>query len=369
MCGADEVDAQVPFYPLAEIHENMDLQELAVAREDYSAAARHRDSIQTLRQRDEFTRISSDLGQAREEERFEDAATLRDALIKVTMRRSAAPPSLNRLLLLTAQRGLATCKPDGSDLAPLTARGSISGRRYTQPTWSPSGDLVAAVAYTGTALSSNVDARHDLVVLQARDGVTAMEEPVDFPPYQIQWAGSGCSLCYLSRSLRAHSKLVSVDVLPRPAGRVPYGGARSTRDTVRSRVLREGDLLFFTHLGTGGGGRGAVQQDGDAKGVHEMVAVHSSVDGLVELLGADPRQPTNSTVITSRSGLFSAPQWCSVASAAGGDYVLLAEEVVVPGSPAASAGARERERQVRSRCQDTQTGGILREEGEDIGGC
>jgi len=186
------------------------------------------------------------------------------------------------------------------------------------------------------------------VVLQARDGETALEEPVDFPPYLLQWAGTGCSLCYLSRSLRAHSKLVTIDVLPRSAARKTQGsGARSTRDTVRSRVLREGDLLFFTHLGTRGGGRGGMLEEGDS---HDHVAVHASVEGLVEFVGANPRQPTNTTVVTNRSGLFSAPQWCpraaaAVADAGAGDYLLLAEEVVTPGAPAASAGARERERQ------------------------
>jgi len=160
MCGSGAEGAHGPFYPLTEIQSNTDQQQLAVAREDYASAARLRDANQALRERDEFTRISSHLGHAAEEERFEDAAALRDALIVATMRRAACPPPLNRLLLLTAQRELATCNPDGSDLAPLTARDSMSGRRYTQPTWSPSGDLVAAVAYTGTALSSTVGEHH-----------------------------------------------------------------------------------------------------------------------------------------------------------------------------------------------------------------
>ena len=214
--------------------------------------------------------------------------------------------------------------------------------------------------------SSTVDARHDLVVLAARDGEQILEEQVDFPPYLLQWAGSGCSLCYLSRSLRAPTKIVTVDVLPRAASRTGTGGVRSTRDTVRWRVLREGDLLFFTHLGSGGGGRGsrrARRQD--------QVAVHLGVDGLVEVMGCDPRTPTNTSLVTQRSGLFSAPQWLplrplsdassdakSVNSVGGAvtsarasssehkgkEYVLLVEEVM-PSTAEPSAGGRERERQ------------------------
>jgi len=140
-----------PFYPLSEILHNVGQLQLAVAREDYGTAARLRDANQALRERDEFTRLCLNLGKATVEQRFEDAAELRDEVIAATKRRAAAPPSLNRLLLLSTDRALATCNPDGSDVAPLTAKSN--GQRYAQPTWSPSGDMVAAVCYTGTALS------------------------------------------------------------------------------------------------------------------------------------------------------------------------------------------------------------------------
>jgi hypothetical protein len=249
-----------PFYALAEIQNNNLQQQLAVAREDYAAAARLKKTTQALRERDEFTRLSLQLDQATAEQRFEEAAALRDLLVAATLSRSAQPHPLNRLLLLTSERTLATCRPDGTDHAPLSVEGTGSTRRYAQPMWSPSGDMVAAVSYTGTALSSTVDAKHHLVVLQARDSKAVLEELVDFPPFHLQWAGSGCSLCYLSRSLRARAQLVTIDVLARAASSTAgsaASGTRSTRDTVRSRVLREGDLLFFTHQDTACGGRGA----------------------------------------------------------------------------------------------------------------
>ena len=353
--------ASVPLYPLSALARNRDQQKLAVAREDYSAAARLRDERRELREQDEFTRLSLHLRDAAHEQRFEDAAGLRDALVASTAQRAADPPPLNRLLLLTIERGLATCNPDGSDFAELTERGS--GERYAQPTWSPSGDMVAAVSYTGTALSSTVDAKHHIVVLQARDGEITLQEHVDFPPFLLQWAASGSSLSYLSRALRANTKLVALDVLPRPVsasmGRENGKRSGSTRDTVRSRVLKEGDLLFFSHLGVRSGGRaGGIGGNGVEPAA--QLAVHSSVEGTVEVMGCEPRTPTNSSLLTQRSGLFSAPQWIApsllpqpplaandvsrVTGGAGAGYVLLAEEAMAS-EDAISAAQRERERQ------------------------
>ena len=251
--------AEEPYCPLAEIQDNDLQQQLAVARQDYSAAQRLRDTNQRLRERDEFTRLSLHLEQATADERFEDAAPLRDKLIAVSTRRAAAPPPLNRLLLLKDEGALASCVPDGSACAHLGRAADGSRWRLALPTWSPSGDMVACVAYTGTAMSSTVDAKHYLVVLQARDGKQVLLHQVDFPPYLLQWSGSGTALSYVSRSLRARSQIVSIDVLPRApsvAGVAGVGNKRSTRDTVRARVLHEGDLLFFTHIGVSNGGYG-----------------------------------------------------------------------------------------------------------------
>jgi len=251
--------AEEPYCPLAEIQDNDLQQQLAVARQDYSAAQRLRDTNQRLRERDEFTRLSLHLEQATADERFEAAAPLRDKLIAVSTRRAAAPPPLNRLLLLKDEGALASCVPDGSACAHLGRAADGSRWRLALPTWSPSGDMVACVAYTGTAMSSTVDAKHYLVVLQARDGKQVLLHQVDFPPYLLQWSGSGTALSYVSRSLRARSQIVSIDVLPRApsvAGVAGVGNKRSTRDTVRARVLHEGDLLFFTHIGVSNGGYG-----------------------------------------------------------------------------------------------------------------
>eukprot|EP00960_Hanusia_phi_P017643 519654-Hanusia_phi.AAC.1 len=321
-------------YLLAEITRNKAEIDQAIAREDYEEAARLRDLNKRMVGVDEFTRLQRDMAAALEEEDYRQASELLQELLQSLSSRSSNPVRLDRIACLTREGQINIVSPDGREHVAL-ADPSDTKTRYTMPVWSPSGDMVASVAFTGTALNSKVDSRHTLTVFQSRNGDCCFSLALSFSPYCLQWSKSGTNICYLSRTHRKQSEIVSVDVFPRlreqqaRGARTSGEGMRRSSERMRQRSLCEGELLFFSHH------KFANRPPGD-------ILIHSGIDRLVFLLGADPQLPEDPVVLSNNSGLFGTPQFHPHS-----DILLFAEESA-PLSRTRDARERGAEQQEKS---------------------
>ncbi|EKX40009.1 hypothetical protein GUITHDRAFT_143157 [Guillardia theta CCMP2712] len=331
--GSRDIDAVkegVSFFPLPDIVRNKVDIEQAIAREDYQQAARLRDENQKMVSGDDFTRLQQELSEALLVEDYKRAAQLQQELLESLRARSSNPVKLDRIACLTREGQIFVVSPDGAERVSL-ADSSDSKTRYTMPVWSPSGDMVASIAFTGTALNSKVDSKQTLTVFQSRDGNSCFALSLSFSPYCLQWSKTGTNICYITRTHRKQSEIVSVDIFPRPREkeltRAKASGDRMKRssDNMMQRSLCDGELLFFSH------------QLFPAEFPSDVL-VHSGIDRQVFLLPTDPQLPRDPLVLSNNSGLFGTPQFHPLS-----DLVLFAEEVAPLSQPPRAKGSEEEE--------------------------
>lgn len=121
---------------------------LAVKLEDYGKAAKVRDELKKAREGDEVAKLLVELGESVKKQDFDQASAIKQKLSDAVSSRSLGvmekrrSARVNRLLVMTREGKLLTCRPDGGSIVPVG--NSMDKAQFLQPTWSPGGDLIVA---------------------------------------------------------------------------------------------------------------------------------------------------------------------------------------------------------------------------------
>ena len=175
----------------------------AIRAEDYKRAASLRDLTKTTRQQDAVSGALDEIDAAIRAEDFDRAALARDKLAAAIAARSnggdrAGPPvRVNRLLVLTGEGGLFTCNPDGHAVAWLGEESARGRFALMQPTWNPSGDIVAVARIDPRAPDTARDGS-ELVLLWALGGAPLLSAPAPYVPFYISWGPGSRRCAYLT---------------------------------------------------------------------------------------------------------------------------------------------------------------------------
>lgn len=323
----------------------------AVLQERYNDAASLRDALQAARTADPVLHKRAQLTAAVENQDFSLAARLRDELAVLTERfsRGGAGRRVDRIIILrgrgdadTALR-VATVSREGDVQLGLVppAPGKKNGaapRVYLQPTWSPSGDFVAMTEISfdlesPRALSRGVaiaDSSSRIVIMNAFDGTVVKSAPLLKPPFFYFWSPDGRCVTLLSNDPTSNVTTVALSVMQVVA---PAGADGLDLDTVTGPLASGHPFLFdFCPRDSGR----VVAHMGDSSSV-AIVPVSHTVGKY--------------TYLTKNAGAFGAPQWHPNTGRDGREVVLFVEHESVPKVEATPGEERKGEESVQLRVE------------------
>lgn len=297
----------------------------AITQERYTDAAQLRDALAAVRNADPLLSRRDALAEAVDRQDFSAAATLRDELAALTERLARAPRDdrrVDRLLVLrgradpaTALR-VATVSRTGTvplGLVPPGASSSASGgapRVFLQPTWSPTADYVAFTEVTfrvesvhGMRAVSIADSESRVVVMNAFDGSIVKAVCVRKPPFFYSWSPCGKTLTMLSNDPTSSTPKVAMSAIHVVA---PAGGAAADLDVVHGPLASAHPLLY----------------DFCPRDSTRVVANLGNINTVCVV----PVKEGERRNLSGRAGSFSAPQWHPLAGTGGREVVLFVEQ-------------------------------------------
>lgn len=232
----------------------------AVTQERFSDAAALRDLLAAARESDPLLSTRDALAAAVLREDFSTAATLRDEVAALTERlaRGDSGRVVDRLLILRGRADpaealrVATVSRAGAvplGLVPPHATDSDAMPRvFLQPTFSPSADYVAftEVAFRvetvhGMRAVSIADSLCRVVVMNCFDGAVVRAVPVPKPPFFYSWSPCGKTLSMLSNDPTSPTPKVALSSIQVVA---PAGGATSDLDVMLGPLASAHPLLY-----------------------------------------------------------------------------------------------------------------------------
>lgn len=303
----------------------------AVSQERYTDAATLRDALQAVRTADPVLAKRAQLQSAVQGEDFLAAARLRDELAALTERfsRADAGRRVDRIIVLRgrgdSQNALrvATVSREGDlqlSLVPdeLHTK-STSPRVYLQPTWSPSGDFVAM-----TEISFNIDFQRlgrglaiadscsRIIIMSSFDGSVVKSAPLLKPPFFYFWSPDGRCVTLLSNDPTASVTTVALSVMQVVA---PPGAVGLDLDTVTGPLASGHPFLF----------------DFCPRDSSRVVA-HMGDTSTVAIVPISSHSRTHK-YLTQQAGLFGSPQWHPIVGSGGREVVLFVEQDHTNSSP------------------------------------
>ncbi|KAI0565907.1 Six-bladed beta-propeller TolB-like protein [Gracilaria domingensis] len=294
----------------------------AILQERYSDAANLRDALQAARTSDPLLAKRAELQAAVDSERFLDAARLRDELAALTERFSKrdAGRRVDRIIVLRGRAEpdkalrAATVSRDGAvqlGLVPEVSEKNAPPRVYLQPTWSPSGDFVAVTEISfsidlsrlgrGVAIA---DSSAKIIVMNAFDGSIVRSVPFAKPPFFYFWSPDGRRLTLLSNGPGTSAATVALSAIQVVA---PPGGGGLDMDTVTGPLATGHPFLYDI-----------CPRDSNKTIVHMG---DKSTVALVPISSFD----RENKCMTTKAGSFGAPQWHPNAGKDGREVVLFVE--------------------------------------------
>lgn len=294
----------------------------AVSQERYSDAASLRDALAALRHADPLLSKRDALQAAVENEDFMAAAALRDelALLTETLARGGSDRRVDRILLLRGRSDpqnalrVATVSREGSvelGLVPTGETRTEAPRIFLQPTWSPSGDYVAMTEVSfnvetiqGVRAITISDSTSRVIIMNAFDGSTLKSAPLVKPPFFYSWSPCGKVLTMLSNDPTSGTPKVAMSSMQIVA---PAGGEGVDLDVVLGPLASGHPLLY----------------DFCPRDSTRVVA-HMGNISTVSIVPVKPFAAVK-PVLTNRAGLFGTPQWHPLQGANGREVVLFAE--------------------------------------------
>lgn len=294
----------------------------AVEQERYTDAASLRDALAAARTSDPLLSKRAELAAAVSVEDFSTAARLRDELAALTERcaRGEEERRVDRIVILRGRADpaetlrVATVSPEGDlalQLLPETDDGDRVPRVFLQPTWSPTGDFVAmteiafhvdaARAARGVAV---VETSSRLVIMNAFDGTLVRTVPLRKPPFFYFWSPDGRCVTMLSNDPTSTVTTVALSVLQVVA---PPGGAGLDTQAVTGPLASGHPFLF----------------DFCPRDESRVVAHMGDCDTVAII----PVSTVNRSrrVLTSSAGAFGTPQWHPLVGRDGREVVLFVE--------------------------------------------
>lgn len=295
----------------------------AVLQERYTDAASLRDALAAARHADPVLHKRSELATAVELQDFPAAARLRDELAALTERfsRGGAGRRVDRIIVLRGRGDpdnalrVATVSREGDvqlGLVPeLSGRRPAPPRVYLQPTWSPSGDFVAMTEISFDLESPRLgrgiaiaDSASRIVIMNAFDGSVVKSAPLLKPPFFYFWSPDGRCVTLLSNDPTAPVTTVALSVLQVVA---PPGAGGLDMETVTGPLASGHPFLFdFCPRDSG------------------RVVAHMGDKSSVAVV---PVAQYNRTYnyLTKKAGAFGAPQWHPSPGKDGREVVLFVE--------------------------------------------
>lgn len=294
----------------------------AVEQERYTDAASLRDALAAARTSDPLLAKRAELAAAVSAEDFVTAARVRDEVAALTERcsRGEEERQVDRIVVLRGRAEpaetlrVATVSPEG-DLAlallPPADDGERAPRVFLQPTWSPSGDFVAmteiafhvdvARAARGIAVA---ETSSRLVVMNTFDGTVVRSVPLRKPPFFYLWSPDGRSVTMLSNDPTSSITTVVLSALQVV---VPPGGAGLDTETVTGPLASGHPFLY----------------DFCPRDASRVVAHMGDCDTVAII----PVNAVNQKrrVLTSAAGAFGTPQWHPLVGRDGREVVLFVE--------------------------------------------
>lgn len=298
----------------------------AVLQERYTDAASLRDALDEARRKDPLLRLRAQLNAAVAAEDFTSAARLRDELAETTERLSTmGGRRVDRIVVLKGRGDpenalrVATVSRDGDVMLGLVPEERRNGRRinprvYLQPTWSPSGDFVAMTEISfdldpaklgrGVAIAESASR---VVIMNTFDGSVVKSAPINKPPFFYFWSPDGKSVALLANDTTSGATTVALSVLQVVAAR---GGSGLDLDSITG-PLADGHPFLFDFCPR------------DSSKIVAHMGDKSTV-GVVDVK-RDSRGVVN---LTEKAGNFGAPQWHPKAGKEGREVVLFVENDV-----------------------------------------
>lgn len=295
----------------------------AVLQERYNDAASLRDALVAARHADPVLAKRAELAHAVETQDFLAAARLRDEIAALTERfsRAGAGRTVDRIIVLRGRGDpdnalrVATVSRQGDlqlGLVPAApSRKTAPPRVYLQPTWSPSGDFVAMTEISfdldnprlgrGVAIA---DSASRIIIMNAFDGTVVKSAPLLKPPFFFYWSPDGRCVTLLSNDPTAPVTTVALSVLQVVA---PPGAGGLDMEVVTGPLASGHPFLFdFCPRDSGR----VVAHMGDKSAV--AIVPVSQYDRTCEYL-------------TKSAGSFGAPQWHPLPGKDGREVVLFVE--------------------------------------------
>jgi hypothetical protein len=311
----------------------------AVARQDFSAAARLRDEIAQL-----TALLSRQAGLGGWQEAQEDGSAS-----------ARSPRRVDRIVVLRSRQDqpgrlrVATISRDGSVELPLEPPREESQslpriyqpRIYLQPCFSPSGDFVCmteiAFKVLGTEGNARVvsmaDSTHRVVVMNAFDGTVVKSVSLRKPPFFYYWSPCGTRISMLYNGATSSSALptVSMSVIQvvAPASDSPDSLLSRNFDAVVGPVVSGHPLLYEF-----------CPRDSN------RIVAHAGDRAEVVVASLRPGEPNK--IIAHNAGSFGTPQWHPVAGSDGREVVLFVESAEASKSSASSISGMARPRILRT---------------------
>lgn len=295
----------------------------AIQQERYTDAANLRDALQVARTSDPMLAVRAQLAAAVESQDFVTAARLRDEMAALTERLSRGDLNrrIDRIVILRGRGNasealrVATVSRDGLLPLPLVPDEPESRdtqpRVYLQPTWSPSGDFVAMTEIAFQIDPSRIargmavaETTSRVIIMNAFDGTLVKSNPVSKPPFFFFWSPDGRCVTLLSNDPSTSSSTVALSVMQVVA---PPGGSGLDLDSVTGPIATGHPFLY----------------DFCPRDSSRVVA-HMGDSSTVAILAVDKLNRPR-TVLTSDAGSFGTPQWHPKVGRDGREVVLFVE--------------------------------------------
>lgn len=293
----------------------------AVLQERYVDAASLRDALVAVRDADPVLAARDELARALGSEDFGAAARARDELAALMeeFARGGRGRRVDRIVVLrgrgdpeSALRVATVSREGGVELmlVPRSVGTGSSSRIFLNPTWSPSGDFVVMTeisfeieASRGRGISV-ADGASRVVVMNAFDGSVVKTAPLIKPPFFYCWSPDGRCVALLSNDPTSAATTVAISTMQVVAA---AGGVGPDPNTVVGPLANGHPFLFeFCPRDSGR----VVAHMGDKSQV-----------AIVSTTGVDRTQ-----IITNRAGSFGTPQWHPLVGENGREVVLFVEQ-------------------------------------------